>query len=150
LSKIIEERSAGAIIFCRDSNGIRKYLLLKRRKGYYDFPKGNIETGEKPLDTAIREIREETGLENIRFCKGFKKMIEYYYIRSGYLVHKKVVFYLAEAYSTSIKLSKEHIDYVWLPYSEAIKVARYKNARKLLRAAEDYLMNAECLTDKGI
>lgn len=137
----IEERSAGAVLFYND-NGVRKYLLLKHRRGHWDLPKGNIEAGEDPFDTAKRELVEETGIKNVRFYDGYREVIEYYYRRrGGILVHKVVVFFLAEALSNNVRISAEHVDYKWVDYASAIELATYKNTKKLLAKAEDFLMN---------
>jgi 8-oxo-dGTP pyrophosphatase MutT (NUDIX family) len=70
-----EERSAGALVFRRTASG-PVYLLLKYPAGHWDFPKGNIEKGETPLDAMHREVREETGLVAVRPLEGFEHLIE--------------------------------------------------------------------------
>jgi 8-oxo-dGTP pyrophosphatase MutT (NUDIX family) len=71
------EKSAGAVIF-RKEGGKIYYLLLYYQSGarrphpYWDFPKGHIEKGEKPEDTARREVKEETGLKNIDIIEDFR------------------------------------------------------------------------------
>jgi len=70
------ETSAGAVIF-RKENNKTYYLLLHYGAGHWGFPKGHIEGGEKEEDTARREVKEETGLENIRVLKGFKEYTKY-------------------------------------------------------------------------
>ncbi len=71
----MEERSAGALIF-RETSPSRVYLLLEYPAGHWDFPKGNIEKGEEPQETMVREVREETGLRSIRVVDGFRNVIE--------------------------------------------------------------------------
>ncbi len=135
----IEERSAGAVLFYND-NGVRKYLLLRHRKGHWDLPKGNIEPGERPRETALRELIEETGIRNFKVYDGYEEVIEYYYKRrGGRLVHKTVVFYLVEALSSDVKISSEHVDYRWVDFDDAMKLATFKNTRNLISKAEEYL-----------
>lgn len=135
----VEERSAGAVLFYND-NGVRKYLLLRHRRGHWDLPKGNIEPGEDSLETATRELVEETGIENFRIYDGYEEVIEYFYKRrGGRLVHKIVVFYLIEALSNDVKLSREHIDYRWVDSASAMDLATFKNTRNLIKKAEFYL-----------
>ena len=135
-----EERSAGALIFNRTAEG-RRYLLLRYPAGHWDFPKGNIEKGESPEETMLREVRVETGLVDIVPVAGFKKVIEYFYKRDGRTVHKEVTFFLAESKVDKVVLSFEHREYVWLSREEALKVVTYPNSTMLLRAAEDSFKN---------
>ena len=69
---LIREKSAGAIIFRKEENRAY-YLLLHYPAGHWDFPKGNIENGEKEIDTAKREIYEETGIQDVEFIFGFRE-----------------------------------------------------------------------------
>jgi len=130
-----EEKSAGALVF-HITDGRPRYLLLKYPAGHWDFPKGNIERGETPLEAMHREVREETGLVDVRPVDGFEQVIEYYYSRDGLRIRKQVVFYLAESKEQKVTLSFEHRDYKWAGFDEAMKVVTYSNSRKLLRAAE--------------
>ena len=75
------ERSAGAVIFSIKETKSISYLLLQYSAGHWDFSKGNIEDSEDESQAACREIREETGIENVEFLDGFKGKVEYYYRR---------------------------------------------------------------------
>src|SRR5918996_2758881 len=110
---MMEERSAGAVIFSVDSSTNVNFLLLQHSAGHWDFAKGNIEYGENESQAALREIREETGIESVHFLEGFRVRIEYYYKRDGNLVHKEVVFFLARSDSQRVILSNEHTGYSW-------------------------------------
>ncbi len=131
-----EERSAGALVFRNTPSG-RVYLLLKYPAGHWDFPKGNIEKGETPLETMRREVREETGVTDVRLVDGFEHVIDYFYNKNGRRVHKQVVFFLAESDQDKVTLSFEHRDYAWLGFDDAMGLVTYPNSKKLLRAAED-------------
>jgi 8-oxo-dGTP pyrophosphatase MutT (NUDIX family) len=134
----MEERSAGAVVFRMPRRGTRLYVLLLNA-GRWDFPKGNIEVGETELQTAIREVGEETGLKGITIVPGFRKEIEYFYRRDGKNIHKKVVYLLAEADDDRVKISLEHQDFGWFPYSEAVARASYGNTKMLLAEADRFL-----------
>ncbi len=135
---MLEERSAGAVLFYGNSSD-REYLILHYPSGHWDFPKGNIEPDETIMQTARREVREETGIAEIDFRDGFEKKIEYYYRRDGQMVHKLVVFLLAGSKSRDVKISFEHEGYIWLHYPEAIMKLTFKNAKSILKDAEDFL-----------
>jgi 8-oxo-dGTP pyrophosphatase MutT (NUDIX family) len=139
------EKSAGAVIFRRENNKIY-YLLLhypgashRAEKDYWDFPKGHVENGEEEIETVKREVFEETGLKEIKFVEGFKEWIKYFFRHRGKTVFKIVTFYLAETTTKEIKTSFEHIGYKWLPYDQAIKKLTFKNAKEILKKANELL-----------
>ncbi|MEM4169771.1 MAG: NUDIX domain-containing protein, partial [Thermoproteota archaeon] len=73
----MKEKSAGFIVFTRENSEV-KYLFLKVG-GRLDFPKGNIEEAEDELTAALRELKEESGIDKIRVIPGFRKVLNYYY-----------------------------------------------------------------------
>jgi len=129
---VIEERSSGAVLFSETSSG-RIFLLLNYPSGHWDFVKGNIENGETPRQTVIREIKEETCIVDVEFVNGFEDKIEYHYRRDGNIVHKEVVFFLAKTKTTDVKISHEHLGFVWLSFNDALKKLTYKNAQNVLK-----------------
>jgi bis(5'-nucleosidyl)-tetraphosphatase len=130
-----KESSAGAVIFFQKGKK-REYLLLNYLGGHWGFPKGHIEFGENPIKTAIREIKEETGLD-VKIIPGFERKITYSFRHKGEFVIKDVVFYLAKAKSQRVRLSKEHKGYVWLPYKPAFDLITYE--KDIIKSAENFL-----------
>jgi bis(5'-nucleosidyl)-tetraphosphatase len=145
----LEERSAGAVVFRRVS-GSPRFLLLKYPAGHWDLPKGNIEEGERPLQTMVREVREETGIVDLLVIPGFEEKIEYWYRREGKKVHKTVVFFLAETSVENVTISFEHQDYGWFDYADAIKTVTYPNARRLIRESESVMNLAKGVAPKRV
>jgi len=133
------EKSAGAVIFRQEKNKIY-YLLLHYSAGHWDFPKGNIEKGEKLEETAKREIKEETGIEKIEFIPKFKQSIKYFYELRGKNIFEIVTFFLAKTEEKEIKISWEHLGYQWLPYEKALERLTYKNTKEVLEKARDFLV----------
>ncbi|MDT7870531.1 MAG: bis(5'-nucleosyl)-tetraphosphatase [Thermoproteus sp.] len=134
------EISAGAVVFY-DGGGEVEYLLLLYPGGHWDFPKGNIEAGETPERTALREIKEETGLD-VELVPGFKEEIEYFYYRERRRIKKRVIYFLARARSKDVKLSWEHKGYVWLPFGQALARITFENSRGVLAKAHRFLRGA--------
>ncbi len=129
---MLHEKSCGIIIYRGDKK--REYLLLKYGYGHWGFVKGKIEKGEKEKDTAVRESQEEAGItkDELSFVPNFKETISYVYNKAGKTVSKKVIFFLAKTQKEHIKLSHEHNDYAWLPYTEAKKKLTFQNSKNLL------------------
>jgi 8-oxo-dGTP pyrophosphatase MutT (NUDIX family) len=134
----LNEKSSGAVIFRDTSEGI-VFLLLHYPSGHWDFVKGKMEKGENPLDTVIREAKEETGISDLNFVDGFEENIEYDFQFEGELIHKKVVFYLAKTNTEKITISHEHLDFVWLDYKSALEKTNYQNAKSVLTKATQLL-----------
>ena len=129
-------RSAGVVLFREGKK--REYLLLEHSYGW-DFPKGIMDKGEKSRETALRELKEETGISKAVILPGFKETINFIYTWKGKRLLKFVVFYLARTSQKKVKLSFEHKSFAWLPYKEAFKRATHKNAKNVLRKAEHWL-----------
>ncbi|MBI3051595.1 NUDIX domain-containing protein [Candidatus Woesearchaeota archaeon] len=127
------ERSAGVVVF-RKGN-VPKYLLLHYEAGHWDFPKGHVEKAESDMDAAVRECREETGLEGLKFVEGFAERLNYFFSVNRKPVYKEVVYFLAEAGSEKVVISHEHIGFEWLDYAAAMKRITYANSRKVLEKA---------------
>lgn len=138
------EKSAGAVIFRREEDK-NFYLLLhypfsaKAPKNYWDLPKGHIEKSEKLEETVKREVKEETGLIDIKLIEGFKEWIKYFFQLEGKNIFKMVTFLLAETKTKEVKISEEHVGFKWLPYETALKQLTFKNAKGILKKANDYL-----------
>ena len=133
------ERSAGAVIFRKEKGRIH-YLLLHYQSGHWDFPKGNIEKGEKLAETVKRETKEETGLGDIKFIPGFKEWIKYFFKWDGKNIMKFVTFYLVETETKDVKISGEHVGFKWLPFREALEQLTFKNAKTILQKANNFLL----------
>jgi len=111
---LLYERSAGVIPFWIDEDGEPRYLVLhsatvRNPRARWEFPKGGMDAGESPRDTAEREFIEETSLVKWSFVDGFERSISYTYVRNGRRVLKTVVYYLVHVHDPSpLMRSEEH------------------------------------------
>jgi len=137
-----KEKSCGAVVF-REENGKRLYLILHYSENHWDFPKGHVENGESEEQTARRETLEETGISQLEFLPGFRRVITYTFKRKGSLVPKEVVFFAEKTGQKEVNLSHEHIGFEWLPYGQAEKKITYGNARTILSLADKFLAPLE-------
>jgi len=138
----VEATSAGAILF-RDTRGRREYLLLKSRPGDWEFPKGGVERGEELQQTAIREIKEEAGIDEFRLLDGFREDYSYVFEANGTTIHKTVHLFVAKSYEASAELSKEHRDLQWRDYEQAVNTVTQDGPREILEQAHEYLDDLE-------
>ena len=134
-----DEISAGAVLHIIDENFEIKYLILNYSYGHWDFPKGNIESGETETETIKREVMEETAINDLKLIEGFRQQISYKYRKKSKIVNKTVIYYLAETRTNKVVLSFEHINFAWLDFNQALEKLSFDNSKKVLRNANEFL-----------
>jgi YfiH family protein len=123
------QHSCGAVIF-QDTPEGRVFLLVRQRKGHWSFAKGHMEGAETEEETALREIREETGLA-VRFLPGLRT--EYTYEKEPGVM-KTVTLFLAESQAGRLQFQKEElIDAGWFCAEEALRLITYERDREAFR-----------------
>ncbi len=123
------------MVFRRSEDGV-VFLLIRDPYENWGLPKGHVEGEETPEQAALREIKEETGLDELRAeCE--LPTIDWYFRNRGRLIHKYCHFYLVESVAGEPRPQLEEgiTECVWLPPDEAIRMITYENAREVLRAA---------------
>jgi bis(5'-nucleosidyl)-tetraphosphatase len=135
---VLREKSCGAVIYINNQEKTR-YLLLNYTAGHWDFVKGNVEPNETEKQTVTREMHEETGITQAEFIDGFRESINYFYRRQGLTINKEVVFYIIESQTDEVKISFEHIGFIWLDYQHAMEKLTFKNAKETLLKAHEFL-----------
>lgn len=130
------ETSCGAVIFRDTPDGIRYLLIRNRRSAHWGFPKGHIEQGETKVETAVREVMEETGLR-IQVLPGFCEFSEYT-IQGK--IEKAVAIFLAKTEQSEYTLQVEEIEECgWFTYEDAMRTLNYDNDKRILVKARKYL-----------
>jgi dATP pyrophosphohydrolase len=137
ISNLIE-----AHIFRETEKGI-EFLLLKRSEGQpypglWQMVTGKIKSNEKAYQTALREIKEETGLTPVQFWVA--PTVNSFYEPIGENICLIPVF-AARVESDKIKLSSEHTEYQWVDKSTAQKLLAWEGQRKAVQIIEDYFLS---------
>ncbi|MQA08489.1 MAG: NUDIX domain-containing protein [Pseudonocardiaceae bacterium] len=140
--KTVDETSAGGLML--DGSG-KNVVLIGRldRKGrlLWSLPKGHIESGETPEQTAVREVAEETGIHGRAMHP--LGTIDYWFVAEKRRVHKTVHHFLMRA--TSGELSDEDVEVTevaWVPLADLESRLAYADERRLARRAQE-LLNGE-------
>ena len=132
--------SAGGIVHRTDGGGIQVALCGRTRHGTWNLPKGTPGAGESLEQTALREVREETGLEVvIEEPLGY---IEYWFTQPNDAArsHKRVYFYLMRCTGGSTGAHDPEFDEVrWFPVADALHTLTFPNEASVLRRAMDAL-----------
>ncbi len=131
------EYSCGAVVFTRTDSGIR-YVIIESLEGIHGFPKGHMEPGETERETALREIREETGLE-VRLLEGFRTEDEYRLPKKPGTI-KRVVYFLGEYDGRRpVPQPSELRSAKLLSFDEAMAAFEHPSSRRILREADEFL-----------
>lgn len=137
---------AVGIIFRRVKENGFEFLILRRKFLWHgwEFPKGGIKKGKENDESAVlREIREETGLAEVKIIHKFPEKMEYQHPKRFKLVGitgSSHSVFLVEYIKGDIKLSFEHSAFKWLPYKEARKTLTYDTQKRILDSAYRYLI----------
>jgi len=125
--------SAGGIVV-RKNKDKSEILLIKDSYGRWTWPKGHIEKGEKPEETALREISEESGLTDIKIIKRLGEQ-NYYFTLKGSRVFKTVyIFLVALIGSKKLCIQKSEIkEGRWFSPEEALLKIEYRGSKSILR-----------------
>ena len=95
-----------------------RMLVLRRKDGFWEFPGGGVDWGEDPENSAVREVKEETGLA-IRRPLQFLGITSAVYEKDGNEKHSVYLVYCTESESDQVFIGEEHNEYRWLNRMEA-------------------------------
>lgn len=137
---MIKEKSCGALVYRERQEKLDLLLIKHCCGGHWSFPKGHVESGENELQTALREIKEETGLE-VTLLDGFRQSVEYF---PKPHVKKQVVYFLGHPRGddTVYRQEEEISEYRWCPLDDADDLVTFKNDKNLIREARKFLAGA--------
>ena len=120
-----QEKSCGCIII----NDKKEVLLVHHNKGHWDFPKGHVEEGETEVETAIREVKEETNID-VEVNENYRYTTEYSPQEN---VMKEVVYFLAKNINNERNAQLEEVSEVkWFKIDEAVEKITYNTSKEIL------------------
>jgi ADP-ribose pyrophosphatase YjhB (NUDIX family) len=137
----VEETSAGGLVVDRDGEGVRAALIGRvdrRGRLLWSLPKGHVEEGETPEDTAVREVAEETGITGRVIAP--LGVIDFWFVAEGRRIHKTVHHYLLVAEGG--ELSDEDVEVAevaWVPLTQVVDRLAYADERRLVEKVPDLL-----------
>ncbi|MEI6233980.1 MAG: NUDIX domain-containing protein [Planctomycetota bacterium] len=131
--------AAGGIMYMLE-DGVPKYLILRSsHHGEWGPPKGHTDEGESELETAMREIFEETGFRRSTFIPGFREVLTYKVDKKKKRLNKEVVFFLCEMPSDDIEISDEHTEAHLATMAEIEIMLSHDDLKEIVRKADAFL-----------
>lgn len=134
MSRYVSEHSAGGIVTCKRDGEAMVLLIKPHNRDYWQLPKGAIDPGETREEAAIREVREETGVDAsiVRTLDP----ITFFYQRKGQKYVKTVDFFLMEYHSGSPEDHDREVDEArWFEAEDALEMLTFESERNVLKAA---------------
>ena len=113
-------------------------MVIRSLNGDFGFPKGHTEPGESEIETAIRELKEETGIE-VKIIEGFRRQIEYE-LRNIPNTIKQSVYFLGECTSDKIICQESEVSEArFFSYEDATKILTFEETKSILIDAEKFI-----------
>ncbi len=133
---MLYEKSCGAVVF-RKYHGNTELLLIKHTVGgHWAFPKGHVEGAETETETALREIKEETGID-VDLDPSFREVVSYSPKRD---VMKDVIYFLGKAKNFDYVPQKEEVAQIkWVEINLAHSLLSYDNDKQLVTKAKPFI-----------
>ena len=130
------EKSCGAVVY-RKFHGNTEILLIRHVKsGYWSFPKGHVEQGETEIETARREIKEETNID-VLIDDGFRETVTFFPRRD---TSKTVVYFVAKAVSRDARPQAGEISEMrWMEINRAADCLTYENDKIIAHKARAFI-----------
>lgn len=126
------EESFGVIPLIRQNDQWAVFLIQHKKGRYWGFPKGHAEPNESHRESALRELKEETNLDLVRFLQDDPILEEYSFLLKGKRIFKRVHYFIAEV-EGEVKLQKEEIqDGIWVPLPQALDQVTHPEGKAIL------------------
>jgi len=141
-----QAQSAGGVVFRRVGADV-EILLLKHEGGKWMLPKGTIEAGETPEAVALREVREETGLSNVRVVGDLgQERYSFFWRTEDTFYNKTVRYFLLEFQGGEEAAPQREEGFVeadWVALDDALARIKYKETREIVKRAQTALNTSD-------
>lgn len=132
------EKSCGCIIV----NDNKVLLILQKNNNFWGFPKGHMEKGENELQTALREVKEEVGLD-VKIDQEKRYSLNYT-IRNE--IDKTSVFYVATPTGGKLQKQESEVeDIKWCSFQDALNRLSFNDLKEMLNRAINDISNSSTL-----
>lgn len=137
-----DQVSAGGVAFRRTKKNLKLVIVSVKPSLRWQLPKGIMDPGETPEITAVREVREEAGIQTELLER--IDTVEYWYQRVQYgkhiRFHKFVHFYLLQYLEGNVKDHDHEIQEArWVSFEEAIEMLAFKSERDVVAKAQELI-----------
>lgn len=142
---MIKDEAFGVIPVFRESDGGLSFLVVKHKAGHWAFPKGHADPGETHLETARRELFEETGIKEIEIIenKTFSERYESVIKKTGESCDKTVIFFVGFVESKDVATPENFQDEIpearWVEENEVEGILTYPEAKEIFRQVYEFL-----------
>jgi bis(5'-nucleosidyl)-tetraphosphatase len=131
------------IIPIKFENNQCSYLVIKHNAGHWSFPKGHKEGSEEDLETAIRELKEETNLDIEKIISNETLEEFYHFYLKDQLIEKKVRYFIAETKGHLKIQDDELVDCKWASFEEALDLITFDGAKSILKQAKKLIQRVK-------
>lgn len=138
--------STFGIIPVQRNNGKDSFLVVKSRSGHWSFPKGHAESGESSLETAARELYEETGLKKVTFITQETFSETRISVEFDETILKTTIWYLCfidQNEKVNIQDTDEIVEYRWLGFDDAYELLSHDETKRVFLDARNFLTEFE-------
>lgn len=126
MAELKKETSCGCII----TKNNKVLLVYEKRGNFWGFPKGHMEEGETEIETALREVKEEVGID-VKINPEKRYPINYII---GNEIDKTTVLYLATPITEDVVMQEAEIEnFKWCSYEEALETLKFDNLKELFK-----------------